>query len=151
ALASPIELKPGDHVLVVKRGKETIKRVLLTVAGGRNPGLKLKDITPPSSDPATDDLARLQGEWVVSADEHWGAPLKEEEMRQMDKVITFVDNHMTIRRNYKDGRRVKMEGTVHLDTKSQPKTWDFTGTHYEGKPIVLRGLYELNGDSLRIV
>jgi Leucine-rich repeat (LRR) protein len=46
-LAHPIELKPGEHVLVVKRGKEIVKRVLLTVAGGRSPGLKYRDITLP--------------------------------------------------------------------------------------------------------
>lgn len=51
ALAHPIELKPGEHVLVVKRGKEIVKRVLLTVAGGRSPGLKYKDITPPPEGP----------------------------------------------------------------------------------------------------
>jgi hypothetical protein len=47
ALAAPIELKPGDHVLVVKRGKEIVKRILLTVTGGRSPGIRAKPIPPP--------------------------------------------------------------------------------------------------------
>jgi serine/threonine protein kinase len=47
-LANPIELAPGEHVLVVKRGQAVVKRMLLTVRGGRSPGFKLKDITPPS-------------------------------------------------------------------------------------------------------
>lgn len=48
ALAEPIELTPGEHVLVVKRGKEIVKRILFTVVGGRNPGIKIKEITPPN-------------------------------------------------------------------------------------------------------
>ncbi|MCE9564988.1 MAG: DUF1080 domain-containing protein [Planctomycetes bacterium] len=53
-LAKPIELKPGEHVLVVKRGKVIVKRVLLTVKGGRTPGIKLRDITPPEAEPEPD-------------------------------------------------------------------------------------------------
>ncbi len=45
-LAQPVELTPGEHVLVVKRGKEIVKRLLLTVTGGRSPSIKVKDITP---------------------------------------------------------------------------------------------------------
>lgn len=47
ALAKPIELKPGEHVLTVKRGKDLTKRLLLTVTGGSNPTITTKDITPP--------------------------------------------------------------------------------------------------------
>ncbi len=45
-LANPIELKPGEHILVVKRGEIVVKRMRLNVTGGRNPGIKVKDITP---------------------------------------------------------------------------------------------------------
>jgi hypothetical protein len=46
ALAKPYELKPGDHVFSVKRGNEIVRRVLITVASGRNPGMQVQDITP---------------------------------------------------------------------------------------------------------
>ncbi|MEQ1906122.1 MAG: protein kinase [Pirellulaceae bacterium] len=49
ALANPIELKPGEHILVVKRGDAVVKRMRLNVTGGKNPGIKVKDITPETS------------------------------------------------------------------------------------------------------
>jgi hypothetical protein len=69
ALASPVELTPGDHVLVVKRGKEVVKRVLLTVAGGRSPGMKMKDITPPPVPPkklTPEEEDRELAEWLLT-------------------------------------------------------------------------------------
>jgi Leucine-rich repeat (LRR) protein len=66
ALAKPIELKPGEHVLVVKRGKEIVKRMLLTVTGGRSPGLKYRDITPPpASPPPSKEPDRTAAEWAL--------------------------------------------------------------------------------------
>jgi Leucine-rich repeat (LRR) protein len=65
-LANPIELKPGEHVLVVKRGKEIAKRMLLTVTGGRSPGIKVKDITPTPPPPPAADPDRAAAEWVLS-------------------------------------------------------------------------------------
>jgi Leucine-rich repeat (LRR) protein len=74
ALAAPIELKPGEHVLVVKRGKEIVKRLLFTVSGGRNPGIKVKDITPSSAPSSSEEQKsspeqpasdRDAAEWVL--------------------------------------------------------------------------------------
>jgi hypothetical protein len=53
ALAQPVELRPGEHVLVVKRGKEIVKRMLLTVAGGRSPGIRAREVPPPPTAPAS--------------------------------------------------------------------------------------------------
>jgi uncharacterized protein (TIGR03067 family) len=50
-LAKPVELKPGVHIFTVKRGKEIVKRVEIRVEGGRNPGIKVEDITPPRDSP----------------------------------------------------------------------------------------------------
>jgi hypothetical protein len=62
ALAAPVELEPGDHVLVVMRGKDVVKRVVLTVRGGRSPELKIKDATPPPVEQS--EYERLsRGEW----------------------------------------------------------------------------------------
>ena len=68
ALAKPIELKPGDYVLVVKRGKEIVKRVLLTVSGGRSPGIRARDIKPPPPPPPpppSKDPDRAAAEWAL--------------------------------------------------------------------------------------
>lgn len=50
-LAKPVELKPGVHIFTVKRGKEIVKRFEIRVEGGRNPGIKAEDITPPRDSP----------------------------------------------------------------------------------------------------
>jgi hypothetical protein len=63
ALANPIELSPGDHVLVVKRGKEIVKQMLFTVKGGRNPGLEVKDTTPPPPADESEYEWLSRGEW----------------------------------------------------------------------------------------
>ena len=54
ALASPVELMPGEHVLVAKRGDQIVRRLLLTVTGGRSPGIRVRNITPP--DPANPNI-----------------------------------------------------------------------------------------------
>jgi serine/threonine protein kinase len=51
ALAQPIELTPGEHVLVVKRGTVIVNRMLLTVTGGGTPGITVRNITPPPAPP----------------------------------------------------------------------------------------------------
>ncbi len=107
------------------------------------------DLNDPDRKPA--ELALLQGEWDVPAEEFKGAPLKEELIRQMGKALTFANDRMTMHRTMGDGRRLKTEGTIRLDPSVSPKSWDFTGTDYFGEPVQFRGLYEVNGDSLRMV
>jgi hypothetical protein len=68
-LASRVELKPGDHVFTVKRGKDIVKRMLITVAGDHNARIEAKDITPPAAlpkslTPAEED--RQFAEWLLS-------------------------------------------------------------------------------------
>ncbi len=147
ALANPIELSPGDHLLEVKRGKTIVKRMLFTVKGGRNPVIKVKDLSPPSSD----DLQKLQGVWDVTAEEFMGAKTKDAEIRQMNKVITFDGERMIQERNGGDGRRMRLEGIIRLNPQADPKTYDFSGVHYQGDRTEFRGLYELNGDNLRMI
>lgn len=56
ALAQPIELKPGDHILVVRRGDLVIRRMLLTVTGGRNSGIRVRPLTIPEPVKAPDPV-----------------------------------------------------------------------------------------------
>lgn len=46
-LAKPIELKVGEHELIVFRGKDIFKQMRFTVSGGRNPEITYKDVTRP--------------------------------------------------------------------------------------------------------
>ena len=51
-LSKEMELTPGEHWVVVKRGKEVLKRVKLTVSGGEEPGIKVQDHTPKEPPPS---------------------------------------------------------------------------------------------------
>lgn len=66
ALAKPIELLVGEHILVVKRGNVVIKRKRLTAFGGRRPGIRVEDIPVTRSQrppPANSD--RELAEWLL--------------------------------------------------------------------------------------
>lgn len=66
ALAKPIELAPGEHWLMVKRGGEVVKRLQLLVTGGRTPGIKMRDFTQPSAvADASPKADRIAAEWAL--------------------------------------------------------------------------------------
>ena len=46
-LSKPIELKVGEHELVVYRGKEETRRMFFTVSGGRNPRIEYRPVEEP--------------------------------------------------------------------------------------------------------
>lgn len=50
ALAQKIELQPGDHELIVKRGDEIVKHLQLIVRGGKEPGISIRNIPLPGKD-----------------------------------------------------------------------------------------------------
>lgn len=71
-LAKPIELKVGDHELLVRRGDELVKRMTFKVSGGANPSIAIKDASGPEKpsparqfplDQEGDD--RKAAEWVL--------------------------------------------------------------------------------------
>ena len=158
----PVELGVGEHTLIVKRGRDVVRQYTFNVSKDAGPRIELKDQSPPpkqevpterSSPPAPagrSDVELLQGVWDVYAEEFQGVQTKEADMRQMGKVITFEGNRMVIHRTLGDGNRRKIEGIFQFNPNATPKTWDFSGTHYDGKPTTLHGLYELNGNALRM-
>lgn len=68
-LATPIELKVGDHELVVMRGTEEFRRYRFVVLGGRDPGIQVTEMRPGPADqvkPIVTDRDRPAAEWVLS-------------------------------------------------------------------------------------
>lgn len=53
ALARPVELQPGLHTFVVKKGNEIVKRVAIRVEGGKTPGIKI-EADPQQSAPSAE-------------------------------------------------------------------------------------------------
>ncbi|HEY7327683.1 MAG TPA: protein kinase [Gemmataceae bacterium] len=89
-LASPIELSPGEHVLVVKRGNELVKRMLFTVKGGGSPGIKVRDITPtspPNKELTPEQEDRKLAEWLVSIGVSVGLSIDDGPERRVGKHV----------------------------------------------------------------
>jgi RNA polymerase sigma factor (sigma-70 family) len=124
--------KQGDTPVWV--GKATTKEVEFEiVAADREQG-------KPAEDAAKDDLKTLQGTWRLVAGEQGGKKLPPENLgRNTHWVFSGTTG------TYTSGLRV-MSGTILLDPTRDPKWIDVV----IGKDFVLRGLYELKGDRLRI-
>lgn len=68
ALAKPVELKPEDHTIAVKRGNQTIKKFLVRVEGGRKPDVVIEEVKITGSSWNTSEavvLTAAQAKFVV--------------------------------------------------------------------------------------
>jgi uncharacterized protein (TIGR03067 family) len=92
------------------------------------------------------ELENLQGAWNVVAGEAHGVKTTEEEMRQHPGVLTIDGNKM---RNYVKDRE-DFEGIIKFDPTQTPKTVDCLLLGGPGKGKTGLGIYELDGDELRI-
>src|SRR5260370_14977966 len=89
------------------------------------------------------DLEKLQGTWTMAALEVDGKPVPEEKLKSStltikgDKYIIKVkdDTHETI---------------IKLDPAKKPKEIDMTFTEGANKDNVLKGIYEIDGDTFKI-
>lgn len=93
---------------------------------------------------AKKDVDQLQGMWQVVAIEHNGAKVEAKEAKQLKFI--FTDKKLAVDRGSKEIH----EALYKLNPTAKPKTIDvsFVSGPDEGK--TLQGIYELNGDSLKI-
>jgi uncharacterized protein (TIGR03067 family) len=91
------------------------------------------------------DLERLQGTWEAVTAEHDGQDASEEDKGLR---IIFRDDLCIAETNGK--RSENLDDSVKLDQSASPKTIDHCVTFPGGYKLQLRGIYELNGDSLKI-
>jgi RNA polymerase sigma factor (sigma-70 family) len=107
------------------------------------PGEKLpepaEELHTPPADPARQDRDKLQGTWQAVSGEADGQALPEESVKDYKMVVTGDRMKLT---KAGDGG----EGTLKLDPTQKPKTIDIEISENE-KAI---GIYELNGDELRL-
>jgi uncharacterized protein (TIGR03067 family) len=121
------------------RGEGTMKRLLLALSVM---GLVAADELG-GDDAAKKELEKLQGTWTMAALEVDGKPVPEEKLKSStltikgDKYIIKVkdDTHETI---------------INLDPTKKPKEMDMTFTEGANKDKVLKGIYELDGDTFKI-
>ncbi len=104
---------------------------------------------PAATAPARPDREAIQGRWAAASEQVGGALLSPEQIRQMNKRLEVRGERFVIRRVGLGGKFGVYDGTFRLDPKADPKTFDWTGKGPAGA-TELRGIYELEGDTLRL-
>jgi uncharacterized protein (TIGR03067 family) len=90
------------------------------------------------------ELKKFQGTWTFESSEAGGKGLPAGELKGL--VLTFEGDKHTV----KKGLEVIQVGTQKLDPSQSPKAIDVTMTEGLNKGAVMLGIYEIDGDTLRV-
>jgi uncharacterized protein (TIGR03067 family) len=90
------------------------------------------------------ELKKFQGTWTFESSESGGQMLPADQLK--DLVLTFDGAKHTV----KNGTEVIAAGTQTIDPSKSPKAIDVTMTEGPMKGVVLLGIYEIDGDTLRV-
>jgi uncharacterized protein (TIGR03067 family) len=90
------------------------------------------------------EVRRFQGAWTIESSETGGKKLAISELKGL--IVTFEGNKHTV----KKGDEVIQVGTQKLDPSKSPKTIDVTMTDGPSKGMVMVGIYEFDGDTLKV-
>jgi uncharacterized protein (TIGR03067 family) len=110
-------------------------------------GLAAASVQADDKPDAAKALEKFQGTWTFESVEvdgkkessAWGEKLK-------NLKITFAGNKFTV----KKGDKVVQAGTQKLDPSKSPKAVDATVTEGNGKGRKMLGIYEIEGDTLKV-
>lgn len=92
-----------------------------------------------AADAKDDDLKKLQGSWETSAVFN-GKKAPDSTVVIKDSTYAVLD---------KDGKKVE-EGTLKLDPSKKPKAIDSTASEGTDKGQTMLGIYEFDGDTIKI-
>lgn len=92
------------------------------------------------------DLDLMQGTWQVVASESGIGKAPKEALEQANLRLTIKGNKFV----YKSGDKTLLEGTIEINPAKKPKTLDAKGTDPQGKEVATTGIYELDGDTMRV-
>jgi uncharacterized protein (TIGR03067 family) len=98
----------------------------------------------PTEDAVQKELKQLQGTWQATAVEQEGEKASEAVVKQMKLVLEGE------KATFFAGDTVLLQGTVKLAPAAKPKALDLAGTAGRLKGQTAEGIYELDGDTLRI-
>jgi uncharacterized protein (TIGR03067 family) len=99
---------------------------------------------PAPDDAVKKEMAKLEGTWSVTALTNDGKKGKDEDIRKI-RVILKGDNYTA-----KVGDMVVEGGTWTIDPTRKPKSIDATATSGDDKGKKSLGIYELDGDTLKM-
>jgi uncharacterized protein (TIGR03067 family) len=97
-----------------------------------------------ADDKADKDLKQFQGVWTIESREVGG----KKEPAEKNKYVTgtFDGDKVVV----KHGDKVLMKGTQKLNPSRTPKAVDVTITEGDGKGALMLGIYEIDGDTLKV-
>ena len=90
------------------------------------------------------EVAKFQGTWTFESCETGGKKIPIDELKGV--ILTFEGNKHTV----KKGDDVIQVGTQKLDPSKSPKTIDVTMTEGPSNGMVMLGIYEFDGDVLKV-
>src|SRR5437879_4175702 len=90
------------------------------------------------------ELKKFQGTWTFESVEAGGKELPAGELKAL--ILTFEGDKHTV----KKGDEVIQVGTQKLDPSKSPKTIDVTMAEGPNKGAVMLGIYEIDGDTLKV-
>ena len=90
------------------------------------------------------ELKKFQGVWTIESMESGGKKIPAEAIKEV--TLTFEGDKYTV----KNGKDVIQVGAQKLDASKSPKTLDGTVTEGFGKGAVMPGIYEIDGDTLKV-
>jgi uncharacterized protein (TIGR03067 family) len=90
------------------------------------------------------EVRKFQGTWTFESSETGGRALSAEDLKGL--ILTFEGDKHTV----KKGDEVIQVGTQKLDPSRSPKTIDVTMTEGPSKGTLMLGIYELDGDTLKV-
>ena len=90
------------------------------------------------------ELKKFQGTWTFESSEAGGKGLPAGELKGL--VLTFEGDKHTV----KKGNEVIQAGTQKLDPSRSPKAIDVTLTEGPNTGAVMLGIYEMDGDTLKV-
>jgi uncharacterized protein (TIGR03067 family) len=90
------------------------------------------------------ELKKFQGTWTFESSKSGGKELPADVLKGL--ILTFEGDKHTV----KKGDEVIQAGTQKLNPSKSPKTIDVTMTEGPNKGTVMLGIYEIDGDTLKV-
>jgi uncharacterized protein (TIGR03067 family) len=90
------------------------------------------------------EVRKFQGTWTIESSEAGGTALPADQLKGL--IVTFEGDKHTV----KKGNEVIQVGTQKLDPSKSPKAIDVTMTEGPSKGAVMLGIYEFDGDTLKV-
>lgn len=90
------------------------------------------------------EMKKFEGAWTIESSKAGGEVVPSDQLKGM--IVSFEGDKHTV----KNGDEVVQVGTQKIDPTKSPKTIDVTLTEGPSKGMVLLGIYEFEGETLKV-